>query len=202
LYARKASSRILNDNGRYSKVPGIIYDPTLLRLNQLGYGTPGSPRKLTLVYNPVGPSLPPNQEKLEADYRRELISRYGVEFTELHTTTNLPISRFLDDLLRKDQFEPYMQKLIDSLNPFTVEGVMCRSMISVDWEGYLYDCDFNQMLAMKLSAELPQYISEFDMAILESRAIQTGRRCFVCTAGSGSGCQGAVPTIDRVLTVS
>ena len=164
----------------------------LRSLNQLGYGTPGSSRKLTLVYNPVGPSLPPNQEKLEADYRRELISRYGVEFTELHTITNLPISRFLDDLLRTNQFEPYMQKLIDSFNPLTVEGVMCRSMISVDWEGFLYDCDFNQMLAMKLGADMPQQISEFDMAILESRAIQTGRHCFGCTAGSGSSCQGAV----------
>ncbi len=164
----------------------------LRRLNDLGYGQPGSNRKLTLVYNPTGPSLPPAQDALEATYRDELRTRYDIEFTELHTITNLPISRFLDDLLRNKRFDEYMQKLIDNFNPLTVDGVMCRTMLSVDWQGNLFDCDFNQMLHLGLSSEMPRRISEFDLARLSDRTIQTGRHCFGCTAGSGSSCQGAV----------
>lgn len=168
----------------------------LRRLNALGYGHPGSGRKLTLVYNPTGISLPPSQDKLESTFRDELKSRYDIVFSELHTITNLPISRFLDDLLRNDQLDEYMQKLIDSFNPVTVDGVMCRTMISVDWQGNLFDCDFNQMLHMGLSADLPQHISDFDPVRLGERMIQTGRHCFGCTAGCGSGCQGAVVKIE------
>ncbi|TWT51566.1 arsenosugar biosynthesis radical SAM (seleno)protein ArsS [Allorhodopirellula solitaria] len=164
----------------------------LKRLNQLGYGRPGSGRKLTLVYNPTGISLPPSQHELEATYRDELKSRYDIVFSELHTITNLPISRFLDDLRRNDQLDEYMQKLIDVFNPATVEGVMCRAMVSVDWQGNLFDCDFNQMLNMGLAPELPQHIADFDAARLGDRSIRTGRHCFGCTAGCGSGCQGAV----------
>ncbi|MCM2373964.1 arsenosugar biosynthesis radical SAM (seleno)protein ArsS [Aporhodopirellula aestuarii] len=164
----------------------------LKRLNQLGYGYPGSGRKLTLVYNPTGTSLPPSQHELEATYRDELKSRYDIVFSELHTITNLPISRFLDDLLRNDQLDEYMQKLIEAFNPVTVEGVMCRTMVSVDWQGNLFDCDFNQMLNMSLPADLPRHISDFDPARLGDRVIQTGRHCFGCTAGCGSSCQGAV----------
>jgi len=164
----------------------------LRRLNQLGYGQLGSSRTLTLVYNPVGPSLPPAQRELEAAYRRELKSRYEVVFSNLYTITNLPISRFLDELLNSGQLEKYLQKLIGAFNPLTVDGVMCRTMVSVDWQGNLYDCDFNQMLGMGLRQGLPQHIRDFDPKKLGERAIQTGRHCFGCTAGAGSSCQGAV----------
>ncbi len=162
----------------------------LRRLNALGYAQPGSDLKLSLVYNPTGVSLPPPQTDLESAYRRELKSRYDIDFTELHVITNLPISRFLDDLLRTKQFDTYLQKLIDSFNPLTVGSVMCRTMVSVDWEGNLFDCDFNQMLNMRLASGVPQHIREFNSRKLASRAIQTGRHCFGCTAGCGSSCQG------------
>ncbi len=164
----------------------------LRRLNQLGYGQAESERRLTLVFNPTGSSLPPAQDELEATYRHELNSRYGIVFSQLHTITNLPISRFLDDLLRSNQLETYLQTLIDNFNPLTADGVMCRTMLSVDWQGYLFDCDFNQMLGMGLASDLPQHIRDFDADRLERRPIQTGRHCFGCTAGSGSSCQGAV----------
>ena len=164
----------------------------LQRLNGLGYGRPESGLVLTLVYNPVGPSLPPAQQTLEEAYRRELHSRYGVEFTRLHTITNMPISRFLEDLLQQGQYEAYMQKLLEAFNPAAVEGVMCRTTLSVDWQGRLYDCDFNQMLELGLAPSLPRQISEFNAALLENRDIATGRQCYGCTAGAGSGCQGAL----------
>ncbi|MGD9721445.1 MAG: arsenosugar biosynthesis radical SAM (seleno)protein ArsS [Pirellulales bacterium] len=166
----------------------------LRRLNALGYGSPDSGLTLTLVYNPIGPVLPPRQEQLEADYRRELFARYGVVFTRLHTITNMPISRFLDDLLRSGEYEAYMEKLIGAFNPATTAGVMCRSTISVDWRGKLFDCDFNQMLDLDLSPGVPRHIREFDIDQLAGRRINTGRHCFGCTAGAGSGCQGAVVT--------
>ncbi len=160
------------------------------RLNELGYGRPESRLELTLVYNPVGPSLPPSQAKLEADYRRELLARYGIEFTRLYTITNMPISRFLDDLLRSGKYEEYMEKLVDAFNPAAAEGVMCRTMISVDWQGRLYDCDFNQMLELPVVPEAPQTVHDFDFKRLGQRKIVTGRHCYGCTAGAGSGCQG------------
>jgi radical SAM/Cys-rich protein len=166
----------------------------LRRLNDLGYGRPGSPLTLTLVYNPVGPSLPPPQQQLEDDYRRELGTRYGIQFTRLYTITNLPISRFLDDLLRSGQYDRYMQKLVESFNPVAAGGVMCRTMISVDWQGRLYDCDFNQMLELPLAGRMPRHIDDFDLLLLGSRRIATGRHCYGCTAGAGSGCQGAIQT--------
>jgi len=172
----------------------------LRRLNSLGYGSANSERLLTLVYNPVGPSLPPAQASLEATYREELQARYGIVFSQLHTITNLPISRYLDDLLESKQFEAYMQKLTDSFNPLTVPGVMCRTMVSVDWQGYLFDCDFNQMLDLGLPETMPQHIRDFDIEVLRRREITTGRHCFGCTAGSGSSCQGAVVNIEPVNT--
>lgn len=169
----------------------------LKRLNALGYGLPGSPLKLNLVYNPVGPTLPPGQACLEADYRRELRSRYGVEFSQLFTITNMPISRFLDDLLQSGKLEAYMQTLVNAFNPATVGGLMCRSTLSIDWQGGLYDCDFNQMLDLKVEPGLPanvQDIREQDLAQLTARRIVTGKHCFGCTAGAGSSCRG---TLDR-----
>jgi radical SAM/Cys-rich protein len=164
----------------------------LQRLNALGYGQPGSGLVLTLVYNPVGPSLPPPQATLEAAYRRELAARYGVVFNRLYTITNMPISRFLDDLLESGRYEQYMQKLIAAYNPAAAAGVMCRTTLSVGWDGRLYDCDFNQMLELGLESGLPQHIRDFDAARLNQRRIVTGQHCYGCTAGAGSGCQGAI----------
>ena len=164
----------------------------LRQLNQLGYATSPDGPDLTLVYNPVGPSLPPSQAKLEADYRRELKQRYGIVFSKLYTITNMPISRFLSDLLTQGLYEQYMEKLIGAFNPAAVEGVMCRTTLSVDWQGNLFDCDFNQMLQLGVEPNAPQHIRQFDLQQLAARRIVTGRHCFGCTAGAGSGCQGAV----------
>lgn len=164
----------------------------LHRLNELGYGQPGTGLKLTLVYNPIGPALPPDQCTLEATYRHELRNRYGVEFSQLYTITNMPISRFLDDLLRTGQYDAYMRKLVEAFNPATTHQLMCRTTLSVDWQGYLYDCDFNQMLELRLGFGNPQHIRDFDMECVRSRRIVTGQHCYGCTAGCGSSCQGAV----------
>jgi radical SAM/Cys-rich protein len=164
----------------------------LKRLNDLGYGHPASGRILTLVYNPIGPSLPPAQKELEDDYRRELWERHGLVFSQLFTITNMPISRFLEELLSAGKYDEYMQKLIDSFNPRAVDGLMCRTTLSVDWRGRLFDCDFNQMLDMQLKLPLPQSIRDFDSQRLATRPIRTARHCFGCTAGAGSGCQGAL----------
>ncbi|MSR59049.1 MAG: radical SAM/Cys-rich domain protein [Planctomycetaceae bacterium] len=164
----------------------------LRRLNALGYGQPHSDLALHLVFNPLGPSLPPPQEQLAEAYHRELESRYGVVFHRLYTITNLPISRFLDDLLQTGRYEAYMQKLIDAFNPAAAEGVMCRTTLSVDWQGRLFDCDFNQMLDLPLSPRLPRTIFDWETASLESRPIVTGRHCYGCTAGAGSSCQGSI----------
>ena len=167
----------------------------LRKLNALGYGQPDSPLKLTLVYNPIGPTLPPNQQQLEADYRRELRARYGIEFTQLFTITNLPISRFLDDLLESGQLDAYMHKLTQAFNPATIDGLMCRTMLSVDWQGNLSDCDFNQMLGMPLASGFPKCIGELDestLSLITNRQIVTGAHCFGCTAGTGSSCQGSI----------
>ena len=164
----------------------------LQRLNQLGYGQSDGGRELSLVFNPGGAALPPDQRQLEADYRNELRTRYGIEFTRLYTITNMPISRFLEDLINRGQFDTYMKKLLDAFNPASVPGVMCRNTLSVDWEGGLHDCDFNQMLDLHLEVSLPQHISEFDANALAQRPILTGRHCYGCTAGAGSSCQGSL----------
>jgi radical SAM/Cys-rich protein len=164
----------------------------LRRLNALGYGRPDSGLILTLVYNPLGPSLPPPQPGLEADYRRELAAQYGVVFNRLHTITNMPISRFLDDLVQRGRLDEYMAKLVTAYNPAAAAGVMCRTLLSVGWDGRLYDCDFNQMLDLGPAAGLPRHIRDFDVGALAGRQIVTGQHCYGCTAGSGSGCQGAI----------
>lgn len=170
----------------------------LRRLNELGYGRLDRPLLLTLVYNPVGASLPPAVKNLEADYRRELAAHYGIEFTRLITITNMPISRFLDDLLTTGEYECYMRKLVDAFNPATVNGVMCRTTLSVDWQGRLFDCDFNQMLEMEVACGLPRHIRDFDFGQLATRRIVTGRHCFGCTAEAGSSCQGSIASIATV----
>ena len=162
----------------------------LRRLNDLGYGQPDSGLTLSLVYNPVGPSLPPAQAKLEAAYRRELAERFGIVFTRLYTITNMPISRFLDDLLQSGRYDEYMQKLIDAFNPAAAEAVMCRTTVSVNWDGTLSDCDFNQILELPLGSGLPRHIRDWNPEALHCRTIVTGQHCYGCTAGSGSSCQG------------
>jgi radical SAM/Cys-rich protein len=161
-------------------------------LNELGYGKPDSDLNLTLVYNPVGENLPPSQSELEVAYREQLLERYGIEFTRLFTITNMPISRYLDYLLESNAYQDYMQKLIDAFNPAAAEGLMCRQTLSVSWEGKLYDCDFNQMLELGVEGSAPATIDQFNAAKLNGRKIITNRHCFGCTAGAGSGCQGAI----------
>ncbi len=164
----------------------------LRRLNAAGYGRDGGALKLNLVYNPVGAFLPPAQSAIEKDFKRELLSRYGVTFDSLYTITNMPIRRFLEYLRRSGNEERYMRKLVEAFNPSTVEGLMCRTLVSVDWTGRLYDCDFNQMLELPVAPELPQTIADFDPTRFASRRIETGAHCFGCTAGAGSSCGGAV----------
>lgn len=164
----------------------------LRRLNEVGYGRPGGALTLTLVYNPVGPSLPPAQADLERAYREQLESRHGIQFTRLFTITNLPIGRFLDDLLRCGRYDSYMEKLIGAFNPAAARGVMCRTTVSVDWTGRLFDCDFSQMLDLPPHQELPDNIRDFDSRRFARRKITVGQHCYGCTAGDGSSCQGAI----------
>ncbi|MGL4461495.1 MAG: arsenosugar biosynthesis radical SAM (seleno)protein ArsS [Planctomycetia bacterium] len=163
----------------------------LKKLNELGYGKTDTGLTLSLVYNPVGWKLPPDQTTLEAAYHQELSERYGVTFNRLYTITNMPVSRFLDDLCEAGRFDEYMSLLVDSFNLTAAEGVMCRSLVSVGWDGLLYDCDFNQMLELPVRAGLPRHIRDFAVEPLGSRRIAVGRHCFGCTAGAGSSCQGA-----------
>lgn len=162
----------------------------LQNLNQLGYGKEGSGLLLNLVTNPVGAFLPGKQSALEADWRRQLRRRYNIEFTHLYTITNMPISRYLDFLLTSGNLETYMEKLVNAFNPATVEGLMCRTTLSVGWDGRLYDCDFNQMLDLGLGPASPQTIQEASLEELANRVIQIGQHCFGCTAGLGSSCGG------------
>lgn len=164
----------------------------LHRLNAVGYGIEGSNLTLNLVYNPVGAFLPPPQSSIEQDFRRELQQRYAITFNHLYTITNMPIKRFLDYLRRSGNEERYMRKLIAAFNPATVEGLMCRTLVSVDWTGRLYDCDFNQMLELAVALELPQTIADFDPVKFAAHRIMTGSHCFGCTAGAGFSCGGAV----------
>jgi len=164
----------------------------LRSLNRLGYGNPESGLTLNLVYNPVGAFLPPKQEAIEAQFRRELKSRHDVEFTHLYTITNMPISRFLEFLVESGNYEGYMERLANAFNPQAAAGVMCRYTLSVGWDGTLYDCDFNQMLGLPVDQEVPSHIRKFDPALLAARRIVTRNHCYGCTAGSGSSCGGAV----------
>jgi len=162
----------------------------MLRLNQLGYGVEGSGLMFNLVYNPVGAFLPPNQASLEADYKRELGKKFGIRFNRLYTITNMPISRFLEYLLVSGNYESYMERLVSLFNPVAARNVMCRTTISIGWDGQLYDCDFNQMLELTTDTGLPTHIKDFDATMLNQRKIVTGQHCYGCTAGAGSSCGG------------
>jgi radical SAM/Cys-rich protein len=161
-------------------------------LNRLGYGREGSGLLLNLVYNPVGAFLPPAQEAVEAQFRRELQRAHGVTFNHLYTITNMPISRFLEFLMDSGNYDGYMERLANAFNPAAAAGVMCRYTLSVGWDGTLYDCDFNQMLDLPVDHDAPRHIRDFDPAKLHRRRIVTGNHCYGCTAGTGSSCGGAV----------
>ena len=161
-------------------------------LNAVGYGKPGTGLTLTLVYNPVGSFLPPDQAVLETDYRRELRAGFQLEFTDLIAITNMPINRFKHDLERRGQYDDYMRKLSNAFNPGAAEGVMCRSMLSLDHQGRLFDCDFNQMLGLGLTQPSgePRTIFDLDLDELAKTPIVFEDPCFGCTAGAGSSCGG------------
>jgi len=163
----------------------------LQMLNEVGYGKEGTGLILNLVYNPAGAFLPPSQHSLEIEYKKVLMDKYGISFNNLFAITNLPISRFLDYLLQTGNYENYMEKLVDAYNPAAAANVMCRNTISIGWDGYLYDCDFNQMLDLKLPCS-SNHISQFNTETLTERNITIGQHCYGCTAGAGSSCGGAV----------
>jgi radical SAM/Cys-rich protein len=164
----------------------------LKMLNSVGYGKEGSGLVLNLVYNPAGAFLPPSQLALEKEYKMELSSRYGILFNQLFAITNMPISRYLDYLLTSGNYEKYMDKLIAAFNPEAVKNLMCRNTISVGWDGYLYDCDFNQMLDLKVSVTQSRHLSEFNVEMLNNRNIVIKQHCYGCTAGAGSSCGGSL----------
>lgn len=164
----------------------------LQKLNEVGYGVPCSGLFMDLVYNPSGAFLPGNQAEMEQDFKEALLADFNIRFNNLFTITNLPISRFLEYLIASENYEEYMEKLILAYNPTAVENIMCRNTISIDWKGYIYDCDFNQMLEMKISVNSSQHISNFDVQKIEKRNIRVNQHCFGCTAGAGSSCQGTV----------
>lgn len=172
---------------------GVFNDSikALQLLNAVGYGQENTGLLLNLVYNPAGAFLSPPQAALEKEYRKALLDNYGIRFNALFAITNLPISRYLDYLLESGNYEKYMNKLVHAYNPVAAANVMCRNTISVGWNGILYDCDFNQMLEMKVNSSA-NHISQFDATLLNSREIVVCQHCYGCTAGAGSSCGGAV----------
>lgn len=182
----------LRDNVEAQRGKGV-YDASidaLRQLNALGYG---DALVLNLVYNPVGPSLPPPQQALEADYRRELATRFGIRFNQLFTLANMPISRFGSVLLAQDQYSAYMQLLRENFSEANMSSLMCRHLVSVDWRGYLYDCDFNQMLDLPVLASDRRHLNDLlSIDRLDGSPVSTAEHCYGCTAGQGSSCGGAL----------
>lgn len=164
----------------------------LQKLNALGYGQESSGLKLNLVYNPQGPSLPPNQKSLEQDYKRVLFNDYKIVFNQLFTLANMPINRFGSMLVTKGTFNSYLKLLKDNFSEANLDNVMCRSMVSVDWQGFLYDCDFNQQLALPIPSNKPLHLRDLLNTNLEGNPICVADHCFGCTAGQGSSCGGAL----------
>lgn len=172
---------------------GVFEDSirALQMLNEVGYGKEDPDLMLNLVYNPAGAFMPPPQEALEKEYKKALKENYGISFNNLFAITNLPISRYLDYLLQSGNYEKYMMKLVNAYNPVAASNVMCRNTISIGWNGFLYDCDFNQMLDLKVDIK-NNHISQFNTADLNKRSIVVNQHCYGCTAGSGSSCGGTV----------
>ena len=165
----------------------------LKQLNALGYGQPGSGLVLNLVYNPQGASLPPDQQTLQADYKRELLVHFGIVFNELFALTNMPIQRFGSTLVSKGSFDSYMELLKNSFQPQNLPGVMCRSTVSVNWQGWMSDCDFNQQLGLGLGTSgLKRHLRDLLKNSLDDQPIRVAGHCFGCTAGQGSSCGGAL----------
>ncbi len=163
----------------------------LQALNAVGYGREEN-KPIDLVYNPLGPVLPPSQPALQADYKERLKKDFDIDFDSLLTLTNLPVKRFEHFLKRTGQLQSYLQLLVDSFNPTTVDPLMCRHLISVDWQGYVYDCDFNQMLEIPLAATGRKQLWEINASELKDKPITVGKHCFGCTAGAGSSCGGSL----------
>jgi radical SAM/Cys-rich protein len=186
----------LEDNVDAQRGKGVFESSIrgLQRLNALGYGSANTDLILNLVYNPQGPTLPPPQCALEADYHRQLDGRFGVRFNRLLTLSNMPIQRFGSMLLSKGAFDDYLELLRRSHRPENLDNLMCRRLLSVDWEGYVYDCDFNQMLDMTLKRPDGErlHIRQLMHQDLLGRPIQVGEHCYGCTAGQGSSCGGAL----------
>jgi radical SAM/Cys-rich protein len=186
----------LEENVDKQRGRGVFEDSirALQALNALGYGRPETGLVLNLVYNPLGPSLPPPQGELEADYRQELGERYGIVFNHLYTLANMPVGRFGSLLLSRGHLDGYLRLLQSSHRDENLNGVMCRTLLSVDWEGYVYDCDFNQMLglSLRLNGRRRVHLSELNVADLEGNPIVVAGHCYGCTAGQGSSCGGAL----------
>lgn len=184
----------LEDNVDAQRGKGVFKTSiaALQQLNELGYGRSGSGLTLNLVYNPQGPQLPPEQLQLEAAYREFLQEHFALQFNQLFTITNMPIQRFGAVLLAKGQFESYMQLLKQAYRPDNLEQVMCRTLLSVDWQGFVYDCDFNQMLNLPLGAGNAIHLSELADKFDEKLFIAVGEHCYGCTAGQGSSCSGVL----------
>jgi radical SAM/Cys-rich protein len=160
-------------------------------LNAIGYGIPDSSLRLDLVYNPSGAFLPGDQTSMEKDFKKALMDDFGIQFHNLFAITNLPIARFLDYLIASENYEDYMYSLVEAYNPSAVKNVMCTNTLSISWDGYLYDCDFNQMLELPVNSK-SRHISDFNEELLEGRNIVISQHCYGCTAGAGSSCQGSV----------
>lgn len=174
---------------------GVFEDSikALQMLNQVGYGIEDSGLHLNLVYNPAGAFLPPSQSSLELEFKESLKKDFDIVFNNLYAITNLPISRYLDYLLKTGNYEKYMEKLVNGFNPVAAANVMCRTTISVGWDGWMYDCDFNQMLELKTDTS-HQHIAGFNIRELNNRTIVVNQHCYGCTAGSGSSCGGTITT--------
>ncbi len=172
-----------------------VFDKSIEALklfNKMGYGKADSNLKLDLVYNPTGPFLPPSQEKLQRDYKFELKELFDIEFNELFTITNMPIKRFLNDLERSGKLSEYMELLANSFNPTAAKGIMCRNLVSIAWNGEVFDCDFNQMLELPLGAGRKTIWDLNSFTELENKSITFANHCYACTAGAGSSCGGAL----------
>lgn len=173
---------------------GVFEDSikALQLLNEAGYGMEGSALQLNLVYNPAGAFMPPQQDALEKEFKTELLKNFGICFNHLYAITNMPISRYLDYLVSTGNYDKYMEKLISAFNPAAVSNVMCRNTISVGWDGFLFDCDFNQMLELPVSTAASRHLIDYDAKALDTREIVLNQHCYGCTAGSGSSCGGTV----------
>ncbi|MCY4232416.1 MAG: arsenosugar biosynthesis radical SAM protein ArsS [Bacteroidetes bacterium] len=183
---RKMGTDAQRGDGTYQKSIDALH-----RLNQAGYGQGDHQRRLTLVTNPVGAFLSGNQASLESEWKIALKRNYDITFDQLLTLNNLPMSRYLEWLVETHQVEVYLNRLLQAFNPSTIAGLMCRNTLSVSWDGYLYDCDFNQQLEMRMNVPRP-HVSEFDLTTWINHEVRTARHCYGCTAGAGSSCGGAI----------